>query len=124
MAGLRQNLVTFIASKDIKAMVTTSTDQTRRSPVILLATLLSFWTSLLVFAPAQAGEVESPHNPFGYEDADQVDYKDMNQENYRDLNDEKSVDDNSLDYEQDDQYENDNQYEYEDQDDVKYRNMN
>ncbi|WP_228014960.1 hypothetical protein [Synechocystis salina] len=96
----------------------------RRSPVALLATLLSFSAVALVFAPAQAGEVESPNNPFGYEDADQRDYENMNQEDYQDLTDEKSVNDNSLDYEQDNQYENDNQYEYENQDDVKYRNMN
>ncbi|QHV01020.1 hypothetical protein BWK47_13355 [Synechocystis sp. CACIAM 05] len=126
MAGLRQNLIMFIPSEDINAMVTTSTDQNRRSPTFLLVTLLSLLTAALVFFPvlAQAGEEENPNNPMGYEDADRKDYENMNQENYQNLTDEKSVDDNSLDYEQDDQYENDNQYEYENQDDVKYRNMN
>ncbi len=105
-------------------MVNIFTDKSPRSPVVLLAAVLSFCTVALVFLPAQAGEVEEHNNPFGYEDADRTDYEDMNQEDYQDLSDEKSFNDNSLDYEQDNQYENDNQYEYESQDDVKYRNMN
>ncbi|WP_228016605.1 hypothetical protein [Synechocystis sp. LEGE 06083] len=105
-------------------MVNNSPTLPRRSPIVLLTALLSFWAGALVFVPAQAGEVESPNNPFGYEDADQVDYENMNQEDYQDLTDEKSVNDNSLDYEQDNEYENDNQYEYKDQDDFNYRDMN
>lgn len=110
-------------------MVNNSPALLRRSPIALLValvTLLSFGAVALVFVPAsaQAGEEENPNNPFGYEDADQMDYENMNQEDYQNLTDEKSVDDNSLDYEQDNQYENDSQYEYENQDDVKYRNMN
>ncbi|WP_242018091.1 hypothetical protein [Synechocystis sp. FACHB-383] len=105
-------------------MVNNSPTLRRRSPIVLLAALLSFGAGALVFVPVHAGEVENPHNPFGYEDADQVDYKDMDQENYQDLTEEKSVNDNSLDYEQDNEYENDNQYEYKDQDDFNYRDMN
>ncbi|WP_238546880.1 hypothetical protein [Synechocystis sp. PCC 6714] len=109
-------------------MVTTSTDQPRRSPTFLFVTLLGFLTAALVFCPipAQAGERENSNNPMGYEDADRMDYENMNEEDYQDLTDEKSVDDDSLDYEQENQagYEDDNKYEYENQDDFNYRNLN